>query len=220
MKKFGLLCLALVLALGALGVGYAMWTDTVTLTASVTTDDVDLCITPIGVTGGPFTTDPSGGVSLDPSGLGSTCGPPIVFGQGVPSERKDVASTDVNYVDCHTLGITITNAYPYYGAAVDFEVCNEGSVPVKLWKGTISDDYGHSATFYDNPAETCLDIDGDGELDMIIDLGDSWGNQREPGYCYDLSFKFVLLQPLDQGLQDLHFYLTWSVVQWNEYAPY
>jgi hypothetical protein len=217
MKKIGLLCLALVLALGALGVGYAMWSDTVTLNASVTTDDVDLCISEFGGSP-PFTNDPSGGVSLDHSALGSTCGPPIVFGAGQPSEYKDVASTDVSFVDCHTLAVTVNNAYPYYAAAVDFEVCNTGSVPVKLWYATVSDTNGHSWTIYTDPTDRCLDIDGDGEYDMIIRLGDSWGNQKEPDECYDLSFSFVFLQPLDQGLRELHFTITWTVVQWNEYA--
>ena len=44
MKKIGLLCLALVLALGTLGVGYAMWSDTITITGTVNTGSVDLDI--------------------------------------------------------------------------------------------------------------------------------------------------------------------------------
>jgi hypothetical protein len=41
-KKIGLLALALVLALGALGVGYAAWTDTIFITGTVETGSVDL----------------------------------------------------------------------------------------------------------------------------------------------------------------------------------
>ena len=41
MKKIGLLCLALVLALGALGVGYASWTDTITISGTNSTISVD-----------------------------------------------------------------------------------------------------------------------------------------------------------------------------------
>jgi len=44
MKKIGLLCLALVLALGALGVGYAMWQDTVTIEGTVNTGSVEISI--------------------------------------------------------------------------------------------------------------------------------------------------------------------------------
>jgi len=43
-KKIGLLSLALVLALGALGVGYAMWQDTVTIEGTVNTGSVEISI--------------------------------------------------------------------------------------------------------------------------------------------------------------------------------
>ena len=44
MKKIGLLALALILALGALGVGYAAWTDTIYIEGTVTTGSLDLVI--------------------------------------------------------------------------------------------------------------------------------------------------------------------------------
>jgi len=44
MKKIGLLALALVLALGALGVGYAAWTDTITIKGTVNTGNVDIVV--------------------------------------------------------------------------------------------------------------------------------------------------------------------------------
>jgi len=218
MKKIGLLSLALVLALGTLGVGYASWTDQITIDGSVSTGSVCLCITESGV-GAPFSADACGSGHLDANGLGSDCGPPIVFGDGQPAELKDVACTDVTWVDCDTLEVVVTNGYPYYAAAVDFELCNCGTVPVKLWKVTVSDDYGNSQDFYDDPAETCLDLNNDGEGDMILDWGNSWGGQREPEECYDLSFGFVLLQPLPQGVTNdtLHFYITVTAIQWDEY---
>ena len=42
MKKIGLLALAIVLALGALGIGYAAWTDTITINGTVNTGTVDI----------------------------------------------------------------------------------------------------------------------------------------------------------------------------------
>jgi hypothetical protein len=44
MKKIGLLCLALVLALGTLGVAYAMWWDEVTIEGTVNTGSVEISI--------------------------------------------------------------------------------------------------------------------------------------------------------------------------------
>jgi predicted ribosomally synthesized peptide with SipW-like signal peptide len=42
MKKIGLIMMALVVTLGALGVGYAAWTDTVTINGTVTTGSLDI----------------------------------------------------------------------------------------------------------------------------------------------------------------------------------
>jgi hypothetical protein len=42
MRKIGLLLMVLVLSLGALGVGYAAWTDTITIDGTVNTGSVDL----------------------------------------------------------------------------------------------------------------------------------------------------------------------------------
>jgi hypothetical protein len=44
MRKIGLICLAVVLAMGALGVGYAMWWDEITITGLVETGNVEISI--------------------------------------------------------------------------------------------------------------------------------------------------------------------------------
>jgi len=44
MKRIGLICMALVLALGALGVGYALWWDEVTIEGTVQTGSVEISI--------------------------------------------------------------------------------------------------------------------------------------------------------------------------------
>ena len=44
MKRIGLICMALVLALGALGVGYALWWDEVTIEGTVQTGSVAISI--------------------------------------------------------------------------------------------------------------------------------------------------------------------------------
>lgn len=45
MKRIGLICLALVLALGTLGAAYAAWIDTVTISGTVQTGSLDLVVT-------------------------------------------------------------------------------------------------------------------------------------------------------------------------------
>ena len=44
MKKIGLICIALVLALGTLGAAYAAWIDTVTISGTVQTGSLDLVV--------------------------------------------------------------------------------------------------------------------------------------------------------------------------------
>jgi hypothetical protein len=218
MKKIGLLMLTIVLALGALGIGYAKWADTVDMTVNVGTDNVQLCIQETGTAHEPFTTDPTGSGHLDAGALGTTCDP-LVIGTGQPSPRKDVASTDVAWVNCHTLSVTVTNGYPYYTAAVDFTVCNTGSVPTKLWRVVISDDFGNSYTFYGAPAMGGLDLNNDGKCDMVISWEDNWGLQIEGATCGDESFTFVLLEDIPPSQTGtLHFTITLTAVQWNEYS--
>jgi predicted ribosomally synthesized peptide with SipW-like signal peptide len=45
MKKIGLLALALIMALGALGIGYAAWTDTINITGTVHTGSLNIDVT-------------------------------------------------------------------------------------------------------------------------------------------------------------------------------
>jgi len=84
MKKIGLICLAVVLALGGLGVGLAMWSETLTIDATVDTADIDpqmfLAKNAIGHTyvGNPTSPPPVGytyaqaGAGSVPSGWGGT----------------------------------------------------------------------------------------------------------------------------------------------------
>ena len=50
MRKIGILALALVMAIGALGVGYAAWTDTIYINGTVNTGSVDLNVTELSST--------------------------------------------------------------------------------------------------------------------------------------------------------------------------
>ena len=119
MKKIGLLCLALVLALGTLGVGYAMWTDTVLIDGEVSTGNLILGVVDI---------------STNDTGADPQCG------DGNNLEGKDVASfTSVNgatKAGCtgyyESITETFSSVYPYYGPMVEVEVANCGTVPLRI----------------------------------------------------------------------------------------
>ncbi len=104
MKKIVILALTLVLALGATGVGYALWSDTLYLEGTINTGEVDTCIVSIA----------SDDIGID------------------PGYQKDVASTAVAIVDCKTATVTVTNGYPSYENYVHFTTSILGTVPVIL----------------------------------------------------------------------------------------
>jgi hypothetical protein len=104
MKKIILICLGLVLALGSMGVGYALWSDSLYLEGTINTGEVDVCLVSIA----------SDDVGID---LGYT---------------KDVGVTTVGITDCYNGWVTVDNAYPSYENFVHFTTEITGTVPVIL----------------------------------------------------------------------------------------
>ena len=110
MKKFGLLCLALVLAVCSLGVSYALWYDVLYLEGTVYTGTVDVCIV---------------SVSSDDVGID-------------PGKTKNVAwVTAAIDPECNSATVTINNAYPCYYTYIHFTTHVGGTVPVILESITI-----------------------------------------------------------------------------------
>jgi len=146
MKKILLLCVALILALGTVGAGYALWKDSVLITTTINTGTVQVSLSqydndpaPRGPVVG---ANPNGWYngSLDPSEQGSwgfdTVGNPVWTGDRY---EKNVAYMDSefdnNRSELHpnpTATITVDNAYPCYYGSVLFDIENTGTIPVKL----------------------------------------------------------------------------------------
>jgi len=147
MKKIGLIILSLILALGAMGVGYAMWTDTVVIKGDIDTGTVDVELSCYPTNDEPPHGTPGNNSSyfsgnLDPSGLGIPPNPGT-WDLGTktwtgPRVEKNVASTDCalsvgsGSEPNDTLTITIDNAYPFYLGSVLYDVHNVGTIPVEL----------------------------------------------------------------------------------------
>ena len=125
MKKIGLLCLALVLALGALGVGFAAWSETLIINGTVNTGTVDAKFTKA--------VSNDAGTQLDPDVQGTWAldGAGDLVWTGTRYD-KDVASTSVSGEGTKTLTITIDNAYPCYWGSVGFTIDNMGTIPLKV----------------------------------------------------------------------------------------
>jgi hypothetical protein len=131
-KKIGLIMIALVLALGTLGVAYAHWSQTLTIYEEVNTGNLEVGIRDIGTNDpGPALTEEYGMVHPDSSDNGTLD----------PGYEKNVAAAysvngvfkftkdGVDYF--HDVTETIVNAYPSYSATIFLEFANNGTVPVK-----------------------------------------------------------------------------------------
>ena len=135
MKKIGLICLAVVLAVGVIGFGYANWTDTVVVEEVVNTGSVCVGIRDLGTNDDPGDMDQVLNASVndwDP-GYDTVDLVQVVY-------DKDVASCTSTNVTAKCLheGVqfyakvteTIVNAYPSYAPTMVLEVANCGSIPV------------------------------------------------------------------------------------------
>ncbi len=220
MKKLGLLMLTLVLALGALGIGYAKWSDTVIINGSVETGNVSLGI--LDTSGGIFSDE-----GVDPRVIP---GPPGEIFTFVSEFDKDVAtatSQDIGDPKCliasqqffTALHETFDQVYPFYAPVATALLVNCGTVPVKF-----------QDVFLTNV------IDGDGCMNCIQwqwaiggagtmsfgGVGDMLAAleliQVHPGETLAFVYQPVFLQDTPQGAA-LSFDFQFDVAQWNEVSP-
>ena len=231
MKKIGLICLALVLALGALGVGYAAWTDTIYIDGTVNTGEVlvEVICNSFDATDG----------DLPPSTTG------WIVGTGSPyaDENSLVSGTDfywntitreknVGWVtwDCTApldseATITLNNVYPSYTNHITLGLRNSGTIPLKLNHVSIKDS-GGSVLYKLTSQSQYMTFDmlpvgaPNGVPDLEIYWGDNFGIQIEEGQYWDISFYIHVMQDEAIDFSVSHSYtLTFEFVgvQWNEY---
>jgi len=226
MKKIGLLCLALVLALGALGVGFAAWTDTLYIDGTVSTGTVDINIEALSGTW-VYKVPPHG--ILQHHGWGTTENGPEGFTPPAEAELITSATAEMDGTDPDgdTVIVAFDNLYPCKWVMVDFLVHYDGSIPVildaeistedpwleELWN---TGDAGVTAYVYvpedpDNPKVGGMDnIVGDPiDLCEVIQLH----------HCDWILVKLWIHIPQEDIYMDLDgsFEATVTAVQWNEY---
>jgi hypothetical protein len=220
MKKFGILCLALVIALGALGVGYAAWTDIIYINGTVSTGNA--CVefaTPIS------SEDPCPADGTHPD---LTTG--VHFAGGIyelPVDPKDVGCTTVTQTAPDTITVVIDNAYPCYANEIKYHAYNCGTVPMIAKRPVLTylDASGapvsvtmNDGGYYYIPGVTQYAYPDDwGNVIEIMWVNNS-GTQREPGGFWEDSFFIHVLQPAHQTYQ-YTFSITREYIQWDEYVP-
>jgi len=197
----------MVLMLGLLmsGLAYATWSETLWISGSVATGEVDWEFVPSNE-------------SYKDHGLDWTSD---VGMNEIWQLDKDVGSTTIGYRDtdldgdADTMDITLNNVYPCYFEHISFMVRCNGTVPIIY----------QQADFYVNEILVrtmtsigyfTLDLSGDGYADVEIYWGDSFGTQLHNGNSLDISFNIHVLQEAPQSAE-LSFSVELIAVQYNEY---
>jgi len=218
MKKIGLLVLAFIIVLGSIGIGYAKWSDNVTIAGSITSGNLDWAFV-------------NNSFSQKDAGPDWNCFWFLEDGiRDLAPEGKNVASTNISYssvTNPDTMYVTVNNAYPYYYNHIGFSIKALGSVPLKIWKvefykdaeatpiKTLYNDYGTDPTDPDYPF-IYLDFNNNGVPDLELWWGDNFGVQMHKNNMKDFSFEFLVLEDASQTSQ-LTFKMKCYAVQWNEY---
>jgi predicted ribosomally synthesized peptide with SipW-like signal peptide len=220
MKKLGLLMLVLILALGALGIGYAKWSDTVTITGNVATGNVAVGI--LDISGGIFSDE-----GVDPRVIPGDGGEVFVF---VDEFDKDVAtatSQDVGDPVCvmsnrqfvTALHETFDQVYPFYAPVAAALLVNCGTLPIKIETVTLanlSDDDFCMSHIQWQWAIGGGEVTAFGTMDEMLQALELI--QVEPGETLVFVYQPVFLEETPQGAA-LSFDFLFGASQWNEVAP-
>lgn len=126
LKRIGLLALAMVIALGSLGVAYAAWTDSVYINATVNTGNLDIDVSDCSSTF-VYKVPPDGiVVNYD---FGSDDQNPPPGGELIASAVTDFVNSgsDADFAEIHFSGL-----FPEIDFRADLQLENMGSIPVKV----------------------------------------------------------------------------------------
>ena len=235
MKKFGLLCVALVLVIGTLGIGYAAWTDTIFVNGTVNTGEVCADFTcPWSQTDpniSPFTNDPweftveQGAPVAALDWVATVDGPGFHLFGNQYKEDKNVGWTEIvcdeGEPPIKRAYLTFHNVYPHYFNHIGLGIHNCGTIPIKMDNVVFKDVTG--AQLADPLYSTgyrVFDLSGNGTDDFEVQWGDNFGDQIEPCGSWSIDFWQHVLQ--DEGIdfetpQTFTFVIEVTVVQWDGY---
>lgn len=204
--------MALVLALGSLGVGYAMWFDTVTISGDVQTGSVD-----IEIVNASFDRVYK---NLETDALVYTHHV-VMPGGSVPAYLGSpyllVGETTATRVDESTLVISYNNIFPIPGSGwngsgfwfTDLSLHNNGTIPVKLAVDTVVT--GIPADWVTVMTDSFTPFPSGDPLEGI---------QLEPCHTLSIGIGIKIPQPPDNVGMNLSGTITVTItgIQWNEYT--
>jgi len=237
MKKIGILCLALVLALGSLGIGFAHWSDQLYVEGTVETGEVLIGFVEQesdddGVPG-LKAPDDNGDDPLNTTGV-PECAPCLERGKPVASttcalseQKTHCDGTDAYHGDppvaqYELMKITMDNVYPQYNPTVWMDIANCGSIPVNIvgaWIISIGGVPLPPPEWIELPKCTMVQVDlnGDGLDDIAIGFSSELMEPQQIDPCnvaqYDLHFYVKQDCP---ECTTLNFEIKIAAVQWNK----
>jgi hypothetical protein len=193
----GALLMLMVLALASLGVGYGLWSETLTIRGEVHTGEVDAR----WVTAGCFEFNSWPALPTAPEDYGE-------------AEGKDVGQWKISIDpdDDQILHFEITNGYPSYAVDCQVHFLVEGTIPV-IVRGT---------AIGAGPELTGCTLTGDNKKTLQCDqltviFTDNLGSQLHPGDEAASSLTVHVEQPADENAV-YEFDVRVCMAQWNEAA--
>jgi len=219
MRKFGLLLLAVVLALGTMGVGYAMWSEDLYIDGTVMTGELDWEFESFKITD---YFDPVDYPNVSDWNVApGFVGPPYLSGKNVGWAEGVLVDGPDGDGDMSQLNLTFHNVYPCYYNSINVYPISTGTVPIIFSEAIIESDYSGPYTWTGYPYDQVqLDITGDGLNDIEFQWGNHIGTQIHTGDDPpEVSFNIHILQTAEQGATGT-FSIRMVGIQYNEYqAP-
>jgi hypothetical protein len=212
MNKIALLIVGVILAVGLIGVGYALWDKDLIIHGQVSTGEVNAIFIDAYTDDDGVVNDPTGGNDCGDDGTyteyswwmdGSSSDDPMGPGPCPDRYTKDVGRcwAIIDQSDNQILHVGLENAYPSYWNTIWYTIVNNGTVPV------VVNDFG----LY--PANFTPGVEVD-----VFWCGTVIGDQIDPGETRDGMIQIHVLQPAAENAIYSFDADIW-LVQWNEY-PY
>jgi len=179
-KKLMAIPMLLVFALVTTGFAYAHWSETLYISGTVDTSELDWEFrTPISCMDEPDTNDYAGDCEWNNWQGDKDVGGPTIL---------ELVDTDGDG-DKDTLDVTLQNVYPWYFECITFHIHNNGEVPLEFVKVIID-----GQEFTSGTPTVFLDLNGDDVDDIKIKYLDCLGSQLHPCDWIEVSIFILILQ--------------------------